>query len=249
VAAVTAGRSDEQHHALLPLSHVFLHVAFCNAIARAAPSAQIAMHVAVYDRIKRPQLDKTFQFQRGDANQQIVDFEMLPGVYRVELSVPRYGCNREDYLALLPGLSRQVDEQLADGPPPPNYPMLLEGTVPQAFLYANPTFVVFDKTAQCNKPVGDPLQAHMTVENDQDAYYIWLYPDRSLAAQAPLTLALQLGTSTGENHYIRVRIPLYGWGGWPATVQFNVSEDTLDGLAGSPVDTLLCPKLYETEVG
>jgi hypothetical protein len=216
---------------------------------RAAPTAQIGLHVALYDRIKRRQLDKTYRFQRGDATEQIVDFQMLPGVYRLELSAPAYGCNREDFLALLPSRTRQVSEQLVDGPAPPTYPML-EGTVPQSFLYASPTFVLFDRTAQCNKPAGDPLQVRITLENDEDAYYIWLYPDPAVVAQAPVTLALQLGTSTGENHYIRVRIPFpRPWAGWPYVVQFNVSEDVLDGLAGYPVDTLLCPKLYETEVG
>jgi hypothetical protein len=39
------------------------------------------------------------------------------------------------------------------------------------------------------------------------------------------------------------------WEGWPSSIQFNVTEDMVDGLAGEATDTLLCPKLWETSAG
>jgi hypothetical protein len=217
---------------------------------RASPTAEFAMHVGVFDRIKRPQVMKVERFQRDDDERETVEFELPQGVYRLELSVPQYHCGLEDYLVILPGLTRNVNEQLVDGIPPPAEPMLLSGTAPQSFLYSSPTFVLFDRTAACNKPVGTPLSASIKLENDQNAYYIWLYPDPAIMASGPFTLALRLGTPTGENHYIRVKVPFpQPWDGWPSTVQFNVTQGVLDTIATQPVETLLCPKLYETVVG
>jgi hypothetical protein len=235
---------------LVGLAHVVLHVAFCSAMARAPASSHVAMRVGVYDRIGRPQFDRTIRFQRGDDTETPVEFDLTQGVYRLELSAPAYGCNGVDYLDVLADHTRNINEQLKDGLPPQPHPMLLEGTAPQSFLYVHPTFVLFSKNTQCNQPVGDPLSAQTVVENDEDAYYIWLYSNPQIDALGSVTLALQLATSTGEYHYVRVKLPFpRPWLGWPENVQLNVPEDWIDVLAGQPVDTLLCPKLFETSVG
>jgi hypothetical protein len=235
---------------MLALSHVVLHVAFCNAIANASPSSQFAMRVSAYDRIGHTQLNKTYRFQRSDDTQESVEFDLSQGVYRLDISVPRYNCNVEDYIGLIPGLTRNINEQLSDGPAPVQRPMLLEGTAPQSFLYVHPTFVLFEKSTACNTAVGDPVPAHVVVENDEDAYYVWLYSDPALLARGPVTLALQLATSTGEYHYVRVKLPFpQPWLGWPTNVRLDVVEGWIDELAGQPIDTLLCPRMFETSVG
>lgn len=128
--------------------------------------------------------------------------------------------------------------------------MLLSGAAPQSFLYVQPTFVLFDKNAAvCNKPIPPALPTQIVVENDQDAYYAWLYHDAS-AGYAPQLLAMRLRTPTHQYHYVRVPIPFpTPWMGWPTSIQFDVTQEMVDSLAGEPVDTLLCPKLWQTHAG
>jgi hypothetical protein len=236
---------------LLPLAHVILHVGFCSAIARAPSTATVAVHVKLTDRIGRVLVDRDYHFERGDEGEGIVEFDSAFGIYRINVLAPKYGCSAENYLFFIAGHDRSISLTLESPPAsPPAMPMLLSGTAPQSFLYVQPTFVLFDKSAAvCNKPIPPPLTTQITVENDQDAYYAWLYHDPS-AGYAPQQLTLRLRTPTHQYHYVRVPIPFPApWMGWPTSIQFNVTQEMVDGLAGDPVDTLLCPKLWETSAG
>ncbi len=236
---------------MLGLSHVILHVGFCNAIARVAPGTTVALRVHLADRIGRPQVDRLYRFQRGDDPAAIVEFDSAFGIYRLDVEAPKYHCSLTDYLFFISGLDRSVTVSLSDGRPPPPTPMLLSGTAPQSFLYVQPTFVLFDKNAvACDKPIAAPLQSRLVVENDQDSYYAWLYSDPSSSTGGPQQLALRLKTPTHQYHYVRIPVPFpMPWSGWPNSIQFNVTEEMVDSLAGSPVDTLLCPKLWRTSAG
>lgn len=236
---------------MLPLAHVILHVAFCNAIARAAPGTPVELRVHVADRTGRVQVDRVFRVQRGDEDEAIVEFDSAFGIYSLVVDAPKYRCAVSDYLFFIAGHDRSIAEKLSDPPvPSPPRTVLLSGTAPQSFLYVQPTFVLFDKSqAVCNKPVPTPLSTQITVENDQDAYYAWLDSDPS-ATPGSQQLALRLRTPTHQYHYVRIPIPFpIPWTGWPQSIQFNVTEDMVDGLAGNPVNTLLCPKLWQTSAG
>lgn len=236
---------------MLPLAHVVLHLAFCSAIARQPEATQIAVRVRLTDRVGRVQLDKAFRFERGDEAEGIVEFDSVFGIWRLDVSAPKYGCAATDYLFFIAGHDRSIGETLAPAPSTPRRaPMLLSGEAPQSFLYVQPTFVLFDKSlAVCNKPIPAQLPEQITVENDQDAYYAWLYHDPSTGL-APQQLALRLRTPTHQYHYVRVPVPFpLPWIGWPQSIQFNVTEEMVNSLAGNPIDTLLCPKLWKTSAG
>ncbi len=236
---------------MLSLAHVILHVGFCNAIARAVPTTAVALHVRMTDRIGRVQVDRVYRVERGDEAEAIVEFDSAFGIYSLQVDAPEYRCSASDYLFFIAGHDRSVTEKLSKAPArPPSEPVLLSGTAPQSFLYVAPTFVVFDKSqVACNKPLPQPLATNIVIENDQDAYYAWLYPDVSASAGSQ-QLALRLRTPTHQYHYVRIpiRFPI-PWTGWPESIQFNVNEDMVDALAGDPVNTLLCPKLWETSAG
>jgi hypothetical protein len=235
---------------MLALSHVILHLAFCGAIAHAAPGTSVAIHVRLTDRSGRQQLDRVFRVERGDEGQAIVEFDSAFGIYALTVAAPSYRCSALDYLDFISGHDRSINEQLNDAPALPPKPVLLSGTAPQSFLYVQPTFVLFDKSqVACNKPLPAPLNAQITVENDQDAYYAWLYADASAAPNSQ-QLALRLRTPTHQYHYVRIPIPFpIAWGGWPSSITFNVNEDMVGSLATEPVNTLLCPKLWQTSAG
>ncbi len=232
-------------------SHVILHLGFCSAIARAPESTQIAVRVRLTDRIGRTQLERTFSFERGDEPEGIVEFDSTFGAWRLDVVAPKYGCTAQDYLYFLSGHDRAIAEALQpQAQVQPRMPVLLSGTAPQSFLYVQPTFVLFDANqVTCNKPVPAQLPEQIDVENDQDAYYTWLYRGASTGS-GPQQLALRLRTPTHQYHYVRVPIPFpMPWTGWPQVIQFNVTEDMVDELAGQPTDTLLCPKLWKTSAG
>ncbi|HZV77241.1 MAG TPA: hypothetical protein VFF63_05770 [Candidatus Babeliales bacterium] len=236
---------------MLALSHVILHVGYCSAIARAGPDTTIAIRVRTADRIGRVQVDRVYRVDRGDENEAIVEFDSAFGIYALEVEAPKYRCSATDYLFFISGHDRSVTEKLNDAPAPsPPRPVLLSGTAPQSFLYVQPTFVLFDKSAvACKKPLPQPLATNIVVENDQDAYYAWLYLDPSLGT-SPQQLALRLRTATHQYHYVRIPIAFpVPWLGWPTSIQFNVTEEMVDSLAEEPVDTLLCPKLWQTSAG
>ena len=133
---------------MLALAHIILHVGFCGAIARAPAGTSIALRVRLTDRIGRQQVDKVFRFERGDDQEAIVEFDNAFGLYRLDLAAPKYRCSATDYLYFIPGYDRSITEKLSDSPaPPPPMPLLLSGTAPQSFLYVQPTFVLFDKSA------------------------------------------------------------------------------------------------------
>jgi hypothetical protein len=235
---------------MLALAHIVLHAGFCGAIARAPVGTSIALRVRLTDRIGRQQVDKVFHFERGDDQEAIVEFDSAFGLYRLDLSTPKYRCLATDYVYFIGGYDRSMTEKLNDPPAPaPLGPMLLSGTAPQSFLYVAPTFVLFDKSAvTCGKPLPQPLPTHVVVENDQDSYYAWLYSDAS--SNTPQQLTLRLRTPTHQYHYVRIPTTFpVPWGGWPQTILLNVTEDMVDGIAGDPVDTLLCPKFWKTSAG
>ncbi|HEV7178621.1 MAG TPA: hypothetical protein VGN11_02020 [Candidatus Baltobacteraceae bacterium] len=235
---------------MVGFSHVVLNLSLCSAIARAKPETTIALRMHMSDPHNRAPYDRSFTFERGYDSKRVVEFDAPRGAYHMELIAPKYHCGTSDYLMFISEHDRAIAETLSDGPPPTPPPMLMDGTAPASFLYAAPTFVIFDKSTACNAAVEDPLPSHFVVENDQDSYYVWLYTDPAIEARGSAIVALRLGTPTGEYHYVRVKIPYpIPWGGFPSIVTFNIGEDELDSLAGQPVDTLLCPKLFQTSAG
>jgi hypothetical protein len=236
---------------VLPLSHVILHVGFCSAIARLRPQTTVAVRVHLADSSGRTRFDRTFRVERGDDPEAIVEFDSSFGVYRIDVSAPAYRCSTSDFLIFIPDHTRSITETLSDAPVRSAVPVLLSGTAPQSFLYVTPTFVVFDKSAAvCNKPVPTAIPTHIAVENDQDAYYAWLYNDDPARAPNSETLALRLRTPTHLYHYVRIPMPFpIPTMGWPTSIQLNVTEEMVDGLATEPTNTLLCPKMWRTSVG
>lgn len=236
---------------MLPLAHIILHLGFCSAIARTPDTTQIVVRAHLSDRSGRVQSDKVFHFERGDENEAVVEFDNPFGIWHIDVVAPKYRCAASQYLFFIAGHDRSIALPLQPEPLPAlPMPMLLSGTAPQSFLYVQPTFVLFDKSlAVCNKPVPTQLPAQITVENDQDAYYAWLYHDPS-AGYAPQQLALRLRTPTHQYHYVRLPIPFpVPMSEAPGSIQFDVTQDMVDALAGEPTDTLLCPKLWKTSAG
>ena len=235
---------------MLPLAHVILHAGFCSAMLRAPAGSPIALHVHLADRSGRVQVDRTYRIVRGDDQEAVLEFDSAFGTYRLDVGAPKYGCTATDYLFFITEHGRSISERLSNPPAPPPRPVLLSGTAPQSFLYVQPAFVLFDKNAVgCNKPIPQPLPSNAIVENDQDAYYVWLYSDPGTPPGSQ-QLALRLRTPTHQYHYVRVPVPFpIPWGGWPSSITLNVTEDMVDGLASEPVNTLLCPKMWRTSAG
>lgn len=230
------------------MQHIFLHLTLCTAIAKLPAETVVPVHVQLSYRTGDPPFDKTFRVTRGDGTQEVVEFDVDRNLYRLRIDVPKYECSASDFLDVLEGTNRTVTEKLADGPPAPETPVtLLAGRAPTSFSYSRPTFALFDKSLSCNQPVPAPLTAKVNLEYDQGGYYVWLYPDASLDAHAPVVVALRLRTPTGTAHYIHLPIAFpQPWGGWPYSIQFDVTEEMLDGLATEKTDTLLCLKLWST---
>lgn len=233
------------------LAHVILHAGFCSAIARLKPEAPLEIRVRLADRTGRVDFDRTFRVERGDGSEAIVEFDSAQGTFRLDALAPKYGCSVTDYLALIPDHTRSVVVQLDASPPSPQTPVLLFGDAPQTMLYANPTFVFFDKSAvACGKPIAAPLPTHVDVENDQDSYYAWLYNDDQTRRPDTELLALRLQTPTHQHHYVRIPLPFPApLTRWPGSIHFDISEDMIDELATEPIDTLLCPKMWRTSAG
>jgi hypothetical protein len=232
------------------LSHIFLHVAFCAAMLRAPSGAQVPLHVTMTHHNGVTAFDQEFKAVR-EGKDTVLEFDVSPGIYRLIIDSPKYGCSRVDFLNVLDGLNRNVSETMADTPPEPprDGVALVDGTAPQSFVYLKPTFVMFDKSLACNQPVTTPLPVRTDVEYDTGSYHLWLHSDAALLAQAPLVAALRLQTPTSTAHYVRVRIPFpIPWTGWPGVFEMNITEDMVDGLSTEKVDTLLCPKIWQTSV-
>jgi len=236
---------------MIGMAHAVLQVGLCSAIARQRPETVVTAQVRLVDRRNTPRFDRQFRFERGDDdNPKVLEFDAPQGTYRLDVTVPKYGCASSQYLTFISELDRSIDVLLSAGRTARTEPLLIDGASPQSFSYVQPTFVLLDKNATaCNKPVGETVPFQVDVENDQDAYYASLYADPSLAARQPLQLALRLRTPTHQYHYVRVPIPFpMPWAGWPSNVRFDVTQDEIDGLASQPVDTLLCLHLWETKV-
>ncbi|HTU69363.1 MAG TPA: hypothetical protein VMF11_03500 [Candidatus Baltobacteraceae bacterium] len=231
-------------------AHVVLHLGLCHAMLNLPPETAITAHVRVIDRIGRPHLDQNMSFLRNYENTGVVQFDVPFGLYALQVSVPRYGCYAQDFFFIINGHDRTMTEQLTDGAPAATYPMLMDGTAPASFIYLSPTYVLFDKDTQCNKPVGDPIQVQTKIEDDQDSFYVWMYPDASLVARGQETIAMQIQTPTGDYHYVRIKAPFpVPWHGWPINIQFTLNEGAIDFISTQPTGVLLCPKIYETSSG
>lgn len=233
------------------LAHVILHVGFCSAIARLKPEAPVDIRVRLSDRTGRVTLDRTFRVERGDGSETVVEFDSAQGTFRLDTLAAKYGCSATDYLALMPDHTRSVVAQLDTSPPSPQAPVLLYGDAPQTMLYANPTFVFFDKSAvACGKPIVAPMPTHVDVENDQDSYYAALYNDDTTRQPDTQVLALRLQTPTHQHHYVRIPLPFpVPPSRWPGAIHFDISDGMIDELATEPIDTLLCPKMWRTSAG
>jgi hypothetical protein len=233
------------------LAHIFLHVGLCNAIAAAPPETTIALHVRMSYRVGGDEYDKVVRFTRGDSDQTVVEFDIRRSMYLLTIEAPKYGCSTSDFIDVLADHNRTVVETLADAKlKNPDPVEIFDGAAPLSFGYVKPTFSVFDSQTVCNKPIGTPLPALFATEYDQGSYYVWLYPAASLEGRGPLVVALRLRTTTGLAHYVKLPIPFpQPWGGWPNSVEFDISEDMIDELATEKTDTLLCPKLWGTSAG
>jgi hypothetical protein len=235
---------------MIPGAHIVMHLGLCNALANVPEGTPVTAHVRVVDRINRPHVDQDVTFTRYGQESGEVSFDAPQGMYVLEISTPKYRCYAEDYLFVIADHNRTITEQLVDGAPVVEHMMLMTGTAPQSFLYANPTYVLFPKGTPCDKPVPDALPEKVTIENDQDSFYVKMFYDQTLVAQGPEVVALQLQTPTGDNHYIRLKSPFpEPWDGLPYEVQFNVTDDELDWLSTQPTGVLLCPKLFRTSAG
>ena len=234
---------------MIGMSHIILHAALCSRMARLAPQTPVTVNIQLVDHTGRERIQKNLTVDRGDDPTLLLEFDVPQGIYQMQMAAPKYGCSGTDYWALIPEHNRSINGTLAQGQAPRTQPMLLQGTAPSSFLYVAPTFVLFPSNTECNKPVEDPMPSNIQVENDQDAFYVWLYADPKVPRGSQM-LVLRLATATGEYHYIKLKVPFpEPWYGWPESVQFNVNEEDIDSLAGQPVDVLLCPKLFRTSVG
>jgi hypothetical protein len=235
---------------VIPGAHIALHLGMCNAMLNVPESRPIVAHVRTVDRLNHPHVDQDVTFQRYGQQSGEIEFNSPQGLYEIQVAVPQYRCYAVDWLFVIADHNRTINEQLTDGSPVVPHPMLMDGTAPQSFLYLNPTYVLFPKDTACDKPVPDPLPAKVTIENDQDSFYVGIYSDPTLVAQGPETVALRLDTATGDNHYIRLKIPFpEPWDGMPMQVQFNVTDDEVDWLSTQPTGVLLCPRLFRTSAG
>jgi hypothetical protein len=234
---------------MVGFAHVALHLALCGSAARASAQTPVALQVRVTDRIGRPQVNQTYSVQRGYGGESVVEFDVPGGVYRLQVSAPKYHCSASDFLVFMADHNRTISEQLTQGMHAEFLPLLLNGTTPAAFFYAHPDFVAFDKSTACNHPAADPVPLQADVENDQDAYYARLYLNAASVPHNPVLVAVRLRTAAAQYHYVRLpmRFPV-AWSGWPMDFQLNIPEDYLDSLATEPVDTLLCPKFTVTSV-
>ena len=117
------------------LTHIFLHVAFCNAVARLPAQTTVAMRVQMAFVAGEPPFDKTFAVLRGDAPETVVEFDVGRGSYRLTVDVPRYACRSTEFLTVLPAQNRKVTATLLDASQPVAPPtLLLDGTAPMSFI-------------------------------------------------------------------------------------------------------------------
>ena len=236
---------------MIPGAHIVLHLGLCSAMLRTPAGTAMTVHVKTIDKTRHAHVNQDFTFKRYGSESGEIEFDSPQGLYQMQITAPQYACGAVDDIYVIADHERTITEQLSDGPPPPQQrPLLMSGTAPQSFLYLQPMYVVFAaNTVACDKPVPDPLPSNFKVEDDPDSFYVWMYPDQNLVAHAPLQVALQLQTPTGEEHYIRLKIPFPPTADSPSFVTFDVTDDEVDWLSGQPTGVLLCPRLFRTSAG
>jgi hypothetical protein len=210
----------------------------------------VPLRVQVTDKLDRPQIQQTFQIEPGMGKVARFEFDLPFGVYRIQLTANagKTPCSAVEYFTVLNGHNRSLDIALQNGPPTKTVvPMLVEGESPFSFAYVQPTLMLFGKTAKCNGPVGDPINADIRVTSDSDGYYAQIFPNSALAQAWPVVVVMQMKDSQGGYHYVRLPGEP-GFSRWPSVLSFNVSENVIDYVADKPEDTLLCPRMYKTSV-
>jgi len=235
----------------MALPHAVLHLTLCTAMAHAPAGTPIDVHLHAVDSTRRQTYERDFHFTRGQSsNEQTVEFDSLRGVFLMTYTAPKFNCGATNYEVFLDGESRNMRQTLVAGSGDARQPTLLVGTAPSAFLYENPTFVLLDKSIECKQPVDSTLDSDFVTEYDPGSFHLWLYPTPQILARGAVTLAFKLTSTTGEDQFIRLKFPYpTPWRGWPYTIQFNLPENILDGLATEDKNVLLCPKMYQTSSG
>ncbi len=233
---------------MVGLEHIILNIGLCKAVARLSPNATVAMRVVVTDRINRAVLERTLQFRREVGNQTRVEFDSAWGTYRIAMNVPKYGCNGIDFMQVLPDHDRSLNTQLVDGQANAMAPVLILGSLPQSFAYAQPSVVMFPATLQCNAAVGDPQTAGIDNQLEQDAYYASIRTPALYRQPIAVTLAVRLQDSSGGFHYVRMPWKFPSGYSWPSVGQLNIDDAVLGWVAQQTEDILLCPRFYGTSV-
>lgn len=234
----------------MAVAHAVLHLTMCSAMMHAPAGSTLDVKMHATDHTGRQTYDKNFTFQRGDSDEQTVEFDSPRGVFYMSLTAPKYNCNFAGFQAFIEDESRNMRITLTQGRPQVRQPTLLLGTAPAAFLYEQPTFVLLDKSIDCGKPVDTTLDADMESEYDSGSFHLWLYPTPDIIRRGSVTLAFKVTSSTGDDQYVRLKFPYpRPWSGWPYTIQFNLPEGVMDELATEQKGVLLCPKIYETSGG
>ncbi len=237
----------------MALSHIVLHVGLCNSALRLKPQSALPLHVVVTDKINRDIVDQKFRVVRENGNEVLAEFDIPWGMYRAHLDMrtPQVSCAASSYFDVLADHNRTLTVSLNEGPPKMAIPALVMGSAPFSFSYVQPTVVAFDKSVVCNGPVGDPINANIVMENDNDGYYASIFPNAVLAQHAPPVVAVRLTDTHGGYHYIRVPTRFsreLGVGGGLSAMMMDINEDVIDYVADKPEDTLLCPRGYVTTV-
>jgi len=232
-------------------AHVVLHLALCGAMQKAPAGAAIPVQVLLVDDHGNKRFNQTLTFKRYETTTTgTVEFDAPAGEYVMQMVSAPYRCSAVDWIYIINEHRRTISEQLSDGMAQLSHPMMLDGTAPQSFLYLQPTYVLFDKTLQCNQPVPNPIPAKVRIENDDDSFYVWIEQTPDLYQRGGAQIALQMQTPTGDYHYIRLKIPFpTPWAGFPDNIQFNATVDEMDWLSGQPTGVLLCPRLFRTSAG
>ncbi len=234
----------------MPLQHIVLHMALCQALARLPSQTVVPVRVVMQDRTGRAPIDQRLNFVRAFGNDGTVDFDSAWGIYRlsVEAGAKNARCSDATFLQILDGHNREVRLTLRPGVARPITPALVSGTLPTEFAYADPTLEMFGSDTACGKPVGTPLDTEIALQPEFDAYYAAVFP-RSGTVPAGVVTAIRLTDSSGGHHYIRMPLDLApGVLPWPEATTFNVTDGVIDYVADKPEDTLLCPRLYKTTV-
>jgi hypothetical protein len=226
-----------------------LHIALCNADLRLPPETPFTAHVLVVDRIGRHTVDQSFPIMRETQGVSSVSWDMPWGEYLLTTTVRGHGvtCSGRQYFGVLVNHNREIDVSVHERPQPLRVPALVMGTSPFAFSYVQPTVELFDKTTKCNGPIGTPLDADVVMENDEDGYYGYVYPTRTLLAHAPVVVAVRLTDSSGGYKYIHIPTDFLGYStAWPSSGELDINDGLIDSIAAKPEDTLICPHFYET---